>query len=81
VSIVDFSLAMSASSWSASFGAPDAALTSFFCHSRYSSLCQPVHLGSSSLAKSSTRASTEASMSSTSPAMGSMVSHACRDDA
>ena len=47
-----------------------------FSHSRYSSLCQPVHAGSSSFSKSSTRASTAPSMSEISPAIGSIVSHA-----
>ena len=72
---------MSASSWSASLPAPEAGPMSPFSHSSHSSLCQPVHSGSSSFSKSSTRASTATSIVSTRPAMGSMRSQAWRDGA
>ena len=41
-------------------------------------MCQPVHFGSSTLAKSSTRASTAPSICSTSPAIGSIRSQLTR---
>src|SRR5215207_6092010 len=69
------SVPRSASSLSAS-GFPPAAVP--LVQSRYSSLCQPVHFGSFSSAKSSTRASTAPSISSTSPATGSIRSQLTR---
>ncbi len=74
----DFSVCRSASSWSANGAAPSVVLR---LHRMYSMRCQPVNAGSSTPSKSSTRASTAPSISSTRPAIGSIRSHPWRDGA
>ena len=66
---------MSWSSWSANRLVP---LVEPFSHRWYSSRCQPVNSGSVTPSKSSTRASTLPSISSTRPAIGSMRSQRTR---
>jgi hypothetical protein len=66
---------MSLSSWSAKALVP---LVELSFHRWYSSRCQPVNSGSETPSKSSTRASTLPSISSTRPAMGSMRSQRTR---
>ena len=68
-------VAMSLSSWSAKGLVP---LVEPSFHRWYSSRCQPVNCGSAGPSKSSTRASTLPSISSTRPAMGSMRSQRTR---
>ena len=66
---------MSLSSLSAKVLVPAA---EFFSHRWYSSRCQPVNWGSVTPSKSSTRASTAPSISSTRPAIGSIRSQRTR---
>jgi len=69
------SVPRSVSNWSANAVPPSVVCLT---QSRYSSRCQPVNIGSSGPAKSSTRASSFPSSSRTSPATGSIRSQLCR---